>query len=247
MREIVKISSDATEPDREDVLRMQGIPMDKKPSENTVHLFEKSMELYRTYAQPMGIVSEISIPAFEVVYTGEALNEESTPLDEIFRKADNLALFAVTIGEPVIEEIDELFKSNEYALGSMLDATASAGTEKAADVLEKHFFDFLEKKAETNSATTILRYSPGYCGWHVSAQKQLFRYLHPEDIGITLLDSFLMRPLKSISGVFVAGKREIHVFGDSYPFCRHCETHSCRERIRIIMDKSRPHSRHGGV
>ncbi len=247
MREIVRISTDATEPDRRDVLRMQGIPMDKKPSENTVQLFEKAMKLYRTCTQPMGIVSEISISVFEVVYTGEALNEESTPLDAIFRRADNLALFAVTIGEVVIETIDELFKSSEYALGSMLDATASAAAEKAADVIEDFFFDLLAKRDEANQSTKILRYSPGYCGWHVSGQKRLFAYLHPEDIGITLLDSFLMRPLKSISGVLVAGKREIHVFEDSFPFCRHCETHSCRERMRLIMDRTQAPSGHGGV
>lgn len=247
MREIIKISVADTEPDRDEVLGLQGIPNDKKPSQNVVQIFEKSMELYRTCAQPMGIISEISIPAFEVVYAGEALNEERTPLDAIFRRADDLALFAVTIGETVIETIDRLFKSNEYALGSMLDAMASASAEKAADVLEKHFFDILERKAETNFSTTILRYSPGYCGWHVSAQKRLFAYLRPEDIGLTLLDSFLMRPLKSISGVLVAGKTEIHVFEDSYPFCRHCETHSCRERIRAIMDETRHRSGHRRV
>lgn len=238
MREIVKISIDATEPAKNDVLKMQGIPMNKKVSANTMHLFNKSMELYRTYAQPRGIFSEISIPAFAVVYYGEALNEKRTPLDRIFRRADNLALFAVTIGEQVIEKVDELFRSNEYALGSMLDSIASAGAEKAADVIEDFFYNLLAKRDKANQATKILRYSPGYCGWHVSGQKKLFAYLCPEDIGITLLDSFIMRPLKSISGVLVAGKREIHVFEDTYPICRRCEDHSCRERLRLIMEKT---------
>jgi len=238
MRKIAKISIDATEPARNDVLSMQGIPINKKVSTKTVYLFEKSMRLYRTYAQPRGIFSEISIPAFAALYTGEALNEERTPLDTIFRRADNLALFAVTIGELVIEKIDELFGSNEYALGSMLDSVASAGAEKAADVIEDFFYNLLAKRDKANQSTKILRYSPGYCGWHVSGQKKLFAYLCPEDIGITLLDSFIMKPLKSISGVLVAGKREIHVFEDSYPICRRCENHSCRERIRLIMDKT---------
>ncbi len=238
MREIIQISIDAIEPDIDDVLSMQGIPSGRKPSDNTLTLFQKSMELFRTYAQPIGIISEISIPEFEVVYTGEALNEKRTPLDAIFRKADSLALFAVTIGETVIEKIEGLFESNEYALGSMLDSAASAGVEKAADAVEEYFFKTLAEHMKANHNTTILRYSPGYCGWHVSAQKQLFTHLCPEDIGITLLDSFLMRPLKSISGVLVVGEKDIHIFEDSFPFCSQCETHSCRERIRALMQES---------
>ncbi len=246
MREIVKISLDAIEPDKDDVLRMQGIPFGRQPSDSVLAIFHKSMELFRTYAQPNGVISEISIPEFEVVYRGEALNEKRTPLDEIFRKADSLALFAVTIGEPVIEKIAGLFESNEYALGSMLDSTASAGTEKAADVVEEVFFNTLVKNAKATPRTTIVRYSPGYCGWHVSAQKRIFAYLSPEDISITLLDSFLMRPLKSISGVLVAGEKEIHVFEDSYPFCSQCETHSCRERIKMLMERFRQRDQTGG-
>ena len=58
---------------------------------------------------------------------------------------------------------------------------------------------------------------------------------NPDEIGITLRDSFLMEPLKSISGVVVAGPAEIHVFDDDYPFCEDCDTRGCRRRIRAIL------------
>jgi hypothetical protein len=89
-----------------------------------------------------------------------------------------------------------------------------------------------------------LRYSPGYCGWHVSGQKRLFRSLEPERIGITLTDSCLMQPLKSVSGVIVAGPKEVHRFSPNYSFCRHCETHSCRERLRALFGRQHP-DQHG--
>jgi len=82
-----------------------------------------------------------------------------------------------------------------------------------------------------------MRFSPGYCGWNVKGQKQLFEYLHPEEVGITLGESFLMTPLKSISGVLVAGQPDIFEFEDSYPFCKNCSSRTCRERIVSIRKR----------
>lgn len=86
------------------------------------------------------------------------------------------------------------------------------------------------------SAATML-FSPGYCGWHVSGQKRLFESLRPDEIGIELSESFLMQPLKSVSGVIVVGPREIFDFDDAFSFCDECSTHSCRDRIRTVLER----------
>jgi hypothetical protein len=80
-----------------------------------------------------------------------------------------------------------------------------------------------------------MRFSPGYCGWHVTGQKKLFAALHPEEIDITLTPSCLMKPLKSISGVIIAGDMEIFRFDDSFAFCAECSTHVCRERLATLI------------
>ena len=49
-------------------------------------------------------------------------------------------------------------------------------------------------------------YSPGYCGWNISEQQKLFSLFPAEPCGITLSDSFLMSPVKSVSGFFGLGK-----------------------------------------
>lgn len=245
MKEIIEISVNDVKPDRDDVLKTQGIPPGNEPPEKVQKLFKRAMDLFLEFAQPMGIISNISIPEFEAVYYGEGLNEKRTPLDEIFKKADSLALFALTLGEKVSQKIDELFGANEFALGSMLDSVASVATDKAADSVENHFFNLLSEKGKITPSTGMLRYSPGYCGWHTSGQKKLFEFLHPEEIGITLLDSYLMKPLKSMSGVIVVGDREIHNFKDSYPFCSLCKTHSCRDRIRALFEESKTNDKKG--
>ncbi|TET79623.1 MAG: hypothetical protein E3J41_01355 [Candidatus Cloacimonadota bacterium] len=245
MREIIEISNGDITAEKDKVLMNQGISLKDELPEKVITLLGKAMDIFITFSHPVGIISDISISEFDTVYKGEGLNEKDTPVDEIFREADNLALFAVTIGEKVSKKIDELFKKNEFALGSMLDSTASAGADKAADIVENRFLNLLLKDGEATPSTGILRYSPGYCGWHISGQKKLFEFIHPEEIGITLLDSFLMKPLKSVSGVIVAGKKEIHNFEDSYPFCSQCKTHSCRERIRALFIEDSPNNRQG--
>jgi hypothetical protein len=245
MREIIEISTNDVKPATDDVLKTQGVPAGKASAENIKALIDRTMELFLQSCKPVGIISGISIPEFEIVYQGEGLNEKETPLDRIFRKANNLALFAVTLGQKVTDRITELFAAHEFALGSMLDSFASMGTEKAADFVESHFLHQLLDKGITSPAKVTSIYSPGYCGWHVSGQRKLFAFLHPEDIGITLLDSFLMRPLKSISGVIVVGKKEIHILEDSYPFCGECKTRSCRDRIGTFFRESRTNNEKG--
>ena len=76
--------------------------------------------------------------------------------------------------------------------------------------------------------SAVLAYSPGHRGWHVSGQRALFAALSPEEIGITLNSSCLMQPLKSVSGVLVAGHPDVHDFDDDFPFCSECSTRDCR-------------------
>lgn len=240
MRRVVKISIGEAVPAQVDALLLQGIPEHRKPPQNAVLLFDEAAKIFQERARPAGIVADISKSEFMDVYRGESLNEKRTPVADIYEKADGLALFAVTIGQAVHDKINELFESKELALGSMLDSVASAGAEMAADAVEKNYLGHLLKEHKVTKSTAVLRYSPGYCGWHVSGQRKLFEFLQPSDIGITLLDSFLMTPLKSISGVLLAGDKEIHNIKDDYAFCSQCETHSCQQRIRAFLKETGP-------
>jgi cobalamin-dependent methionine synthase I len=73
------------------------------------------------------------------------------------------------------------------------------------------------------------RYSPGYCGWHLSEQRKLFRLLGDSPCGIELSDVCLMKPIKSISGIIGVGR---NVKEKQYG-CRYCEMETCyRKRIK---------------
>jgi ArsR family metal-binding transcriptional regulator len=43
-----------------------------------------------------------------------------------------------------------------------------------------------------------------------------------------------MYPLKSISGVLVAGDMDIHRFKPKFTFCKNCKEHKCVSRLAIL-------------
>jgi hypothetical protein len=229
MRSIVDFAVDEIVIPREEILRSQGIPEKAEISDNFERILDEAIELFSELAEPGGIFAGIGIDGFERVLRGDGLNEMENPVDDIFRKSTHLALFAVTLGPVLSGKVTELFDNEEYALGYMLDSVSSFAADRLADLIANEFRNDLT--APESGDLRVLSYSPGYCGWHISGQKKLFEALQPEEIGITLNDSCLMTPIKSVSGVLIAGPREIHEFINSYPFCDTCSARTCIGRM----------------
>jgi hypothetical protein len=237
MSEVINGAVEQVLPEAVTVLQGQGVPAGRAKREDVECLFDQALEVFAATAAPVGIIRAISRTDFAKVFAGDGRNEPRTPVGDLFHRADDLALFAVTVGPEVCREITKRFESNEFPVGYMLDGIASAATEMMADVVQRSFRDDLVQAGRWHEGTGLLRYSPGYCGWHVGGQRKLFDYLDPGRIGISLRESFLMEPLKSISGVLLAGPREMHDFDDDYDFCSQCATRGCRERIRSLLSE----------
>lgn len=240
MATVLEISVDDISPSAVAILAGQRIPEERLDDERTAGLAGKALETFRRLAEPVGLATEVTIAEFETIYRGEGMNAPETPLEDICPASRSLSLFAVTVGEPVCREISILFNRNDFAAASMLDAAASVGADLTADTVERRYENRLRTSGMIDASLGVLRFSPGYCGWHVSSQKKLFGKLGPEQIGITLSESCLMQPLKSVSGVIIAGPVEIFDVDDTYSFCVDCETHSCRDRYRNLLRTQRP-------
>ena len=238
MKKVLKFSVEKVTPSVEAVLKAQGISDSSTVDDRILRLAERALSVYEERAKPVGIIVDISKKDFEDVFYGEGNNESEAPLGSIYESSGDLALFAVTIGNQICREISALFGANDFAAGSMLDSAASEGAEKTAEALELSHGQSLSGKNGYDSSMGIMRFSPGYCGWHVSAQKKIFKILQPGEIGIELNDSCLMIPLKSVSGVTVTGKKETFVFDDIFDFCADCDDRSCQDRIKTLMESN---------
>ncbi len=237
MVEIEKLNLEAFIPDRADVFKSQGIPVNSSVPDVINKLFESAVLLFDKTVQAKFILSEISIEKFNSIFFGNGQNAKDVLLKNVYPKAENLAVFALTMGKKVSDKISGLFDSDDFALGAMLDSVASNAANKASRFCERWYYDYLKSGSNQQDDNVVLNYSPGYCGWHISGQQELFRYLNPEKIGITLNDTYLMTPLKSISGILVSGSKEIHFFNNNYSYCDDCKNQSCLERMRTLSSK----------
>lgn len=117
--------------------------------------------------------------------------------------ADSMALFVCTAGIGIDTWSKSAFAAGDFPEGYMIDTCGSEIAEAAADAIEERIGEY----AATMGSSITNRYSPGYCGWHVSEQQKLFSMLPDTFCGVALTESSLMVPIKSVSGVIGIGKK----------------------------------------
>ncbi|MEN6324118.1 MAG: vitamin B12 dependent-methionine synthase activation domain-containing protein [Proteiniphilum sp.] len=126
-----------------------------------------------------------------------------TQICRYMKDADKIAVFVCTAGEGFTESSRNYNKKGDYLKGFITDTLGSLVVESAMDLIQ-------EKIENAFSNTELLitnRYSPGYCKWSVSDQQQLFTLLPEKPCDIRLLESCLMVPIKSVSGIIGIGKK----------------------------------------
>ncbi len=237
MKEIIKVDPRSIKINllSDYVLRKQdeGASLPPKISQS----FEEAYGLFYQLAEPASLVENISYLRFKWIYSGEGENESRTPLDDLMAYDASYYVFAMTLGDRVSQSISDMFKEGKYLLGQLLDEVCSAGIEEFADFITNKYLQREIDLGKLRENDVMLRYSPGYCGWHISGQKILHKYLHSSDIGIRLTNNCYMEPIKSISGIMIGGRPRMHDFKNNYSFCGSCSTKTCRKRLAKIFLK----------
>ena len=119
-------------------------------------------------------------------------------IHQLLRDCDRVVLFALTLG-PEAELLirREGLRSPTEAL--ILDACASAACEQACDELQKK----LEDQLCVEGLYPTDRFSPGYGDLPLTVQAPLLELLDAQKrCGITLSDTCIMTPRKSVTAIF---------------------------------------------
>jgi hypothetical protein len=238
VRSIKRFPSTEIAPPRADVLRRMEMPAGAPVSPALEGLMNAALLRFMDVADPLGVAEPISHGEFATVYYGDGRNAPDTPLELIATRAERLALFVVTVGQRLSDEIGRAFVSGDPALGLVLDAFASEGVNRLTYRLGADLLDTARRRGRLSAEAVVLPYSPGYCGWHVSGQRTLFEVVNAAMIGVSLGGSCLMSPMKSVSGVFVAGPPQVHRFRPDYAFCDECATRECLARMASVKRRT---------
>lgn len=146
------------------------------------------------------------------------------------KKAEGGALFICTAGAGIGEKSKTLMAEGNLLEGYFLDVIGSVTVEAAIDKIQDNF----EIELMDSGYKLANRYSPGYCGWSLKEQEKIFEFFPVNHCGISLSDSFLMDPIKSVSGVMGFGT---NIKKLAYE-CQLCELETCVYRkIRLAKGK----------
>lgn len=144
-------------------------------------------------------------------------------ISEFLASADRVAVFILTVGEAVSQLAAEAWRKGDSLGALMIDAIGSWAAEATADALMKRIRAQLRDDEDLT-----LRYSPGYCGMEIAQQQALFELANAKAVGVHLMPSLLMRPMKSISGIVGLGPKG-EVAAHRAP-CDYCGQVGCHMR-----------------
>jgi len=160
---------------------------------------------------------------------GETVFDTARTITILLKGSSHIAIFAASVGHEFQEWIDEEKKEGDILRMFVLDSLGSEIVESIGDLMELSINEELKNSKDKHTN----RFSPGYCYWNVSQQQKLFSFLPENVCGITLHESSLMTPIKSISGFVGIGE---HVKTKKYG-CAICNNKNCYLRKKRLQEE----------
>lgn len=177
-----------------DILRYASCPV---PSDETLDLLSVCLNKTEGEIVPKLISTELERDAMD------KFCENSKLLTEYFSGCEKAVLFVATIGNG-IDRLTASASVTSVAEAQMYQAIGTQQVEELCDTFCKE----LKEKYKKSACILRPRVSPGYGDLKLEVQKDVFRILDCSRIGISLTDSLLMRPSKSVTAFIAVEKEE---------------------------------------
>jgi len=219
----------------EEVLRYQGYHRKKEEKINEMVLQITREEISHGFllVKPRGIYSKEIVT--EITSTRKVYLKNNYSLDfsssmiRFLEGVDCLMLGAVTIGRELEEKVSELFGQGDYFRAVALDAVGTV----SAIYLRDYINSLVCQETRKQNLQITRVFSPGSHHWDISEQEKIFQIIPAEKIGITLTDSYMMYPQKSLSWLIGFGKKIAMPFQEQKHSCKICLAENCQFRKMI--------------
>ena len=183
-------------PDFKEVARYLGYRRATPPEADVSALMEKAAAEMRAVmkAQAVFEIFDLTVVEYpqELRFADVAL--QSRDLGRNLAGCSQVALLAATIG-PQVDALIRRHSSLDPVYASILQATGAMFIEELVDLVNSE----IKKIAAAQGLKTRPRYSPGYGDVPLQVQKDFFRLLPCTRIGLTLMDTLIMAPEKSVT------------------------------------------------
>lgn len=143
------------------------------------------------------------------------------------RDSDFFAEIVASVGKELDEWIEQKRSGEDVMEAFIADALGSV----IVEAIVAWGLVYLEERMKDWDLKVSNSYSPGYCGWNVVEQRLFFSLLPERFCGISLTDSCLMLPIKSVSSLVGIGK---DIKKKAYG-CAICKKKDCFKRRELLI------------
>lgn len=189
-----------TERDYSEIARYLGYQKVAVPDEQVSTLIKAAADEMLDVIQPQSVCEKFDLTVeydekkdFGLVAFSD-VTIKSKDLARNLRDCSQIVLFAATLG-PQCDQLIRRAQVKDQVKAAVFQATGAMYIEKCVDLLNEN----IKQYAEAQGKTTRPRFSPGYGDVSLDVQKSFFRLLPCQRIGLTLMDTLVMSPEKSVT------------------------------------------------
>ena len=163
------------------------------PDEQISQLINESINELFEILKPQSVYESFELESVSPLIQFADVKINSEDLGRNLRGCTKVALLAATIG-PQVDAAIRRQQSVNPAKAAVMQAAGAMYIEKFVDLVNDEI-----KVAAGEGGTFKPRYSPGFGDVSLEVQKDFFRLLPCARIGLTLMDSLIMSPEKSVT------------------------------------------------
>ena len=161
--------------------------------ERLIEKTEKTMDI--TAAYRISGITRITPPQI-ILEDGTILSGQK--LAELLKNSRQALIMGATGGTKVMKLIERLQQEGKMSEAVVIDAAASEITDSALDFVMAMVNQYLRPKGKF---LTKMRFSPGYGDFDILQQKEFYRLLNAQDLGIMINEACLLIPEKSVFAI----------------------------------------------
>ena len=186
------------EPDYDEIKRYLGYKKSSEIPENVQTMIQKCAAELHKIITPKACYKEFDLTVtkeneiFNIRFADLSFNSKNLGIN--LKNCTKVILFGATIG-PLVDQTIRKAQNFGSAQAAVYQATGAMFAEKLTELLNQKIKTDYEKKGFKAHP----RYSPGYGDISLQMQRDFFRLLPLEKIGLTLMDSLIMAPEKSVT------------------------------------------------
>jgi len=218
--------------DPERALRLCGYGETRPAPKRVAELARDLVDICRELTAPRAVWEMYEVGEIDGgrVVLGSAEFTSEIPI-RVLEGADMAAVSVMTIGPGVDREVSRRFRDGDSLGGMLLDVMGTTALASAGIQLRSR----LEKEeVSARGLSMTAPFGPGQCHWDLRDQQTLFSLVDAQAIGVSLDDSFLMNPKKSVSAIVGIGD-EKNLF--RLTSCDICDRPQCTGReMRLLFE-----------